>query len=291
MRGLFRIFVVGVAVLMTVNAAPALVMAARTPLQRAATADAVIVGKVTAIEKEPIEVTPFPGAPNKVAYKVAVVKVQTPLAGADNLTHVKIAFLPRPAANPNPQPGPIRPRPGFLPTELKENDEFLFFLSRHPDGGFYAMSNMSPPIALEGDEGKKTLESVKKLTTALADPMKGLKSQSAEERYLTAGALLTRYRNYPDFAGGGVDQEAIPADESRLILKALLERDWTKPDVSGMSPTQLFFSLGLNEKDGWTMPKPQQGMNFNVLLKDEFAKWLDGAGKDYRIKKLVSKKK
>jgi len=288
MHGLFRIVGVGIMVVAAVNAAPALVMRVRTPLQSAAAADVVIVGKVTAIEKDAVEATPFPGAPNKVAYKIAVVKVQTPLAGAANLTHVKVAFLPRPA--PNPKPVPIRPLPGIQTPELKENDEFLFFLSRHPDGGFFVMPNMSPPMSLEGDEGKKALDVVKKVTAALADPMKGLKSASADERYLTASALLSRYRNPPDFAVGGVDQTAIPADESRLILKILLERDWVKPDPNNVSPTQLFFSLGLSDKDGWSMPKVQPGMTFNAVLKDEFSKWLAGPGKDYQIKKMVLKK-
>jgi hypothetical protein len=120
--------------------------------------------------------------------------------------------------------------------------------------------------------------------------MKGLKSENAEDRYLTAGALLTRYRNYPDFTSGGVDQQDIAADESKLILKIIAERDWTKPDPSGINPTQLFFSLGLTEKDEWKMPKPQPGMNFNALLKADYLLWLDGAGKDYRIKHLVAKK-
>jgi hypothetical protein len=290
MRWSLRVLGLAIAFAVTLQTASALMIAQRTPMQRAASSEVVLVGKVTAIEKEPVEVAPFPGAPNKVAYRIAVVKVQTPLAGADNLTHVKVAFLPRPAANPNPQPGPNRPRPGLQVPELKENDEFLFFLSRHPDGGFFAMSNMSLPISVADDEGKKALETAKKVTKALADPSKGLKSENADERFLTAAALLTRYRTYPDFASAGVDQTAIPADESRLILKALLERDWVKIEANAPSPTQLFFTLGLTDKDGWMMPKPQPGMVFNAVLKDEFARWLDGPGKDYQIKRLVPKK-
>ena len=37
-------------------------------------------------------------------------------------------------------------------------------------------------------------------------------------------------------------------------------------------------------------PKPQQGTVFNTLLKDEFEKWLDGPGKEYRIKRIAMKK-
>ena len=276
------------AVTAAVNPASAVVLMSRSPMQRAAMAEVVIVGKVTAIEKEPVEVQPSAASPYKSVYKIAVVKVQTPLAGADNLTHLKIGFVSRPAAKP--KPGPVPPRPGNANPELKENDEFLFFLTKHPDGGFYVMANMSPPIPIDTEDGKKALETVTKVTKLLADPMKGLKGENAEDRYLAAGALLTRYRNYPGFPGDSVDQTAIPDDESRLILKTLLERDWVKPDPSGISPTQLFFTLGLTDKDGWTMPKPQPGTTFNALLKDEFAKWLDGPGKDYRVKKMVPKK-
>ena len=287
MRWFPRIVVIALAVVATVSPASAVVAINRTPMQRAASADVVTVGKVTAIEKDSIEVNPLPGATKKVAYKIAVVKVIIPLAGADNLTHVKVGFIPGPASRP--QPGLVR-GPAVSGPQLKEGDEFLFFLTKHPDGGFYAMSNMNPPIILEGDEGKKTLESVKKITTLLADPMKGLKSESPDERFLTAAALITRYRTYPAFTGVGAAQVPIPVDESQMILKALLKRDWVKPDPSGMNPTQLFFSLGLNDNDGWKTPKPQQGTVFNILLKDEFEKWLDGPGKEYCVKKLVPKK-
>src|SRR6187397_382249 len=71
----------------------ALMIAMRPAAQRAVTAEVVVVGKVTAIEKDAVEAAPFPGAPNKVAYKVAVVKIENGLAGAANITHVKIGFI------------------------------------------------------------------------------------------------------------------------------------------------------------------------------------------------------
>ena len=40
-----------------------------------------MIGKVTSIEKDVVEAAPFLNAPNKVAYKIAVVKVETALAG------------------------------------------------------------------------------------------------------------------------------------------------------------------------------------------------------------------
>jgi hypothetical protein len=269
--------------------APALVMAYRPAVQRALAADVVCVGKVTTIEKDTVDAVQFPGGP-KVAHKIAVVKIETPLAGASGTTHVKVGFVPPPPPVVG-GPRPPRPRPGLLAPELKEGAEFVFFLSKHASGDFYTMPNMSPPIAGGTDEAKKEVEKIKAVLAAIADPMKGLKAEKADERYLTATALLTKYRAYPD----GVrdpKESAVALDESQLILKGLLDGDWSKfgPDVpNGLSA---FYSLQLTQKDGWVPPKPppgrpgQAGPDFNAVVKTSFAKWLDGPGKTYQVKKF-----
>jgi hypothetical protein len=282
--------------------APALKIAMKSPTQRAVNADTVVVGKVTAIEKETVEAPPFPGAPNKVQYQVAVVQVQAPLAGANNLTHLKVGFIPppkpAPAAGDAPQPAvrPIRPRPGLALPELKEGQEYVFFLVKHPDAGFYVMPSMSPPISATGDEAKKDIAAVKKVLAAVADPMKALKADKPEDRAFAAEVLIAKYRSYPDL-GGEADPQPIPADESKLILKGLAEGDWTKLDRTGPNGMQAFYMLGLSEQDGWVPPKPvpaQPGrppVNFNSVTKDAFVKWLAGPGQDYRVKRLVPRKK
>jgi hypothetical protein len=289
--------------------ASALVIAMKPPVQRAITADVVIVGKVTAIEKNTVDAARFPGDPEKTAHKVAVVKIETPLVGANTITHIKIGFVP--PAKPNPadelppgRPGrPIRPiRPGLQAPELKEGQEMLFFLTKHPSGEFYIMPNMSPPVDLKDEAGKKELEAVKKIVAVIADPMKGLKSDKPEVRAETAAIMVMKYRAYPDF-GGEVDQVPIPAEESRLILKALADANWSnqaapRPGPEGNFPNaiQAFYSLGLTEQDGWKQPmfpRPQPGqppVDFNLIVKDAFVKWLTGPGKDYQIKKIVPKK-
>lgn len=297
-----------VAAVAVCNPASALMIAMKPPVQRAIGADAVFVGKVTAIEKDTIDAAPFPGAPNKVAHKVAVVKIETPLAGADNVTHIKIGFVPPAKVAPPvpPPPGGVRPpiRPGLQAPELKEGQEMLFFLTKHPSGEFYIMPNMSPPVEIKDEAGKKELEAVKKVVATLADPMKGLKSDKPEVRAETAAILVMKYRSYPDF-GGEVDQVPIPAEESKLILKALAEANWSQPGGprpgpavnNAFNPLQAFYTLGLNEQDGWKQPpfpRPQPGqppVDFNVVVKNAYVKWLDGPGKDYRIKMIVPKKK
>src|SRR5471030_1092137 len=72
---------------------PALAIRMLTTSQKVAQSDAVIEGKVTTLEKETVELPQFPGDKNKVAFTVAVIKVESALTGEKNATHVKVAFL------------------------------------------------------------------------------------------------------------------------------------------------------------------------------------------------------
>lgn len=300
MNRIFQALVVtAFAVGLTASLAPALMIAMKPPAQRALSVDVVVVGKVTAIEKETIEAAPFVGAPNKLQFKVAVVQVQTSLAGANNITHLKVGFIPPPPAvvQPAGKPGLVLPnRRGPMAPELKEGQEFVFFLSKHPDANFYVMPNMSPPLDVKAEETKKDIESLKKVLAIVADPMKALKADKVEDRAFAASVLASKYRSYPD-SGGATDQVPIAADESKLILKGLADADWTKFDRTAPNGMQAFYSLGLRDKDGWVAPKPvppqpgQTPVNYNLLTKEAFVKWLDGPGKDYAIKRIVSKKK
>ena len=68
------------AIALCLCAAPAFalrVMAPSAPAIRAVQQPVVVVGKVTAIEENPVEVEPFPGAKNKVPFKLAVLKIET----------------------------------------------------------------------------------------------------------------------------------------------------------------------------------------------------------------------
>lgn len=284
--------------------AKALMIAMKPPAQRALSADVVVVGKVTSVERDTVEIAPFPGSPQKISHKVAVVKVETALAGAANVTHLKVAFIPRPPAvepapaPPNGAPQLIRRpiRPGMMAPELKVGDEFLLFLNKPAAGGVYLIPNMSPPIDAKTDEGKKEVETVKKVLAVVADPATALKADTADARYHAAATLVTKYRAYPE-TGGEVDQVPVAADESRLILAALAGGDWTKFDRDAPNGLQAFYSLGLTDKDGWTPPKPapakpgQPPVNFNQVTHDAFAAWVAGPGKDYQIKRIVPKAK
>jgi hypothetical protein len=269
-------------------AAPALarMMPFRTPALRAVTADVVVVGTVTSVEKDVIEVAPERGAPGKVAYKLAVVKVDQPLAGADALTHLKVGFAP-PAGAGLGRPGVRRGGP-----ELKEGDRYVFFLTRHPEGTFYLMPFLSPPIDAKGENGKAELEEVRKGLAAVADPKKALTAAKAEDRTFAAAVLATKYRTPPE-TGGEVTDAPLTAEESRLILSGLAEGDWKQGNRFGtVSPMTAVLQLGLTPADGWAQPQavPGQPFDFAAATRTAFVTWLAGPGKDYRVKRLVPKK-
>ena len=296
-RILLPAVVAAVALGASVNPAHALRIAPPAPGQMAITAPLVLVGKVTAIEKDLVEApSPYAGAKDKQNYKIAVVKVETGLSGADKLKEVKVGVFqpPKPKA-PVGKPPLIRPGGPPAAVELKEGQQLLFFLTKHPSADFYLMPGFSAPVDITTAEGKKTLEEVKKVTAVLADPMKALKSDKADVRAEAAAVMVMKHRAYPQF-GGETEQVAIGADESKLILKALVEGDWKGARFGGPpNAFMAFSSLGLTEKDGWIPPvivnvPGQPAPDYAAIQKDAFTKWLAGPGKDYQIKKVVPKK-
>ncbi|HSQ54500.1 MAG TPA: hypothetical protein VLM40_02055, partial [Gemmata sp.] len=258
MRTRFWAAAAAIVVLAAANSALALVMAPNPPARRAIGADVVVVGKISSIQSDLVQAEPFPGAKQKSGYRVATVTIKEGLAGVGKIKEIKVGYIPPPKPNPN-QPGRpgIRPIRGPLPAlELKEGQELIFFLAKHPTTDFYVIPGMMPPVELKDEQGKKELEVVKKVTATLADPMKGLKSDKAETRAETAAIVISKYRSFPP-SGGNTTEVAINADESKLLLKALLEGDWSNRGFRFDGPPSAlmaFQSLALSDKDGWVQP-------------------------------------
>jgi hypothetical protein len=255
------------------------------PIERAFRAPVVVVGKVTSIEKDTVDAAPYPGLP-KVAHKVAVVKIETNLAGAAGLTHLKVGFVPPAKPDPKAKRDP-RERPA---PDLKEGQEMLFFLTKHADGAFYAMPNMLFPVDAKAADYKAQVEAVTKALAAAADPAKALAAEKAEDRFHAALALVTKYRLFE----GTRDVEAVPiaADENRLILKALAEGDWSfDPRGVRLNGFIAVYRLGLSEADGWKAPGGKQGEEYHETMRKAFVAWVNGPGKEFRIKKFVPTKK
>ena len=202
--------------------------------QKVAQADAAVVGKVTAIEKDDVEVLPYPGATEKMIMKVAAVKIESSLMGVKTVTHVKILFQPPVVApvDAPPPPGVVRPaiirRGGLQPVTLKEGDEALYFLVKHPtSANYFQIPPTLTPVSTKAETYKADLAKVTTLADTLANPMKGLKAEKLEDRLAASAILIQKYRRG---INGPSKEEAIPAEETKAILKTLVEADWTVAD-------------------------------------------------------------
>lgn len=252
------------------------------PVERALRAPVVVVGKVTAVEKDPVDAELYPGATQKVAYRVAVVKVEANLAGAENATHLKVGFVPVGAGG---RRGPENPN-------LQAGEEWLFFLTKHHGNEFHAIPYMTPPLSAKAEGFKGDVEAVKKALATVADPAKAMKAEKADDRFSAAVAILYKLRTPTEGNFKGYEAVPLTADESRPVLKALGEGVWkaARAGDDGLNGYSAFARLGLAQADGWKPPAAKPGADFFEQMREEYNKWLDGPGKDYRIKKLVPKK-
>ncbi|QEL20294.1 hypothetical protein [Limnoglobus roseus] len=278
---MFRRFLAGLALTLTMAAvhAEAFLKVAAPPgvAIRAASADVVVTGKVTAIEKDEVELPSYPGSSQKVSYKVAVVKIADALHGAKNETHIKVAFQPAAGGG----------RRGAMSMfDFQEGAEGLFFLAKQADAGVYTFNWNSQPIEAKAENYKADLELAKKAVAVFEDPMKSLKTKENADRYFAAAMLVAKYRTAP---AGGAKTELVPADESKLILQTILESDWSKADTGVPAPYQTFTRLGMTAADKWKPAAFNGNGDFNAHMKAEFQTWLDGDGAKYQIKKFVAK--
>jgi hypothetical protein len=270
--------------------AKAMMIAPPSLPQRVATADMIVVGKVTGFTDKLVSAPRFPGDREKGEYQVAIVKIEQGLVGARDVKEIKVGFLPPP---PPPQPGvpggPIRigPRRPRTPT-LALGQEACLFLARHPSADFYTMPAYFSVLNKQGNAGfEKEIEEIKRCAKLLADPKPGLESKDGAERLLTAGLLISHYRNRKP----GVEMKTEPVDAklSKQILLTLADSDWNArigrpgPGIQ-MTPQSLFFQLGLTPADGWTQPKDFK------QLPEAARKWLKDNAGTYRIQRFVAAK-
>jgi len=300
MRTFLRAAALAVAVVATAEFANAkLMMAPSPPARRAIMADISLLGKVTGIQKEPVmALPPFAGAKDKVAFQIATVKVEAGLIGADKLKEIKIGTILPPKVDPKAPPAPrIGGGPRRFGFDLKEGQELLLFLVKHPTEDFYTIPGGTLPVDLKGgDQAKKDVESVKQVAAILADPAKALKSDKPETRAEAATVMVLKYRNYP-VLGGEVEQVPLGADESKVLLKNLTEGNWSSMNLrfdAPPTPLQAFQMLGLTDKDGWVAPvivntPGAPPADYGLVHRDAYMKWLEGPGKNYVIKKMVPK--
>jgi hypothetical protein len=163
-------------------------------VERFLMSEVVVVGKVARIEEDAVEATaPYAGAKEKQKYRVAVVTIDTHVAGADRPKEIKVGFVPWPKRGPNDRPL----RTDTLMPELKEGQESLFFLAKHPTADFHVMPGRNYPVDVRTGQAKAELEVLKRAAAVLADPLKALKSDRPEARAEAAAILLLRHRSVP----------------------------------------------------------------------------------------------
>jgi hypothetical protein len=276
------------------------IMAQQTKLTQA---DAILVGRVVAIEPMDVEAIPAPGQA-KVKYRVAVVQVSDSIFGLKKGTeNVRVAFLAqpngvnvppnagggiqvRPAIQPAIQPGggPMLRRPFPVQMNLTVGQDGMFALNKHHKENFYLAPNSF--ISRENNpafEGE--VKSAKKVAKVMGDPVAALKSDDKDDRYSAAAVLITKYRNVINPSGAAMKQEPIDAEESKLILKAIAGGDWASNRFNATipNPFDLFNQLGINQKDGYNPVNLRTQQDIAQAMQ----KWLDENSDKYRITKQV----
>lgn len=250
-------------------------------VDRAAQSDAIVTGKVTAIERDPLEMAPYPGAAAKVTYKVAIVRVDEAIRGAAGQQTLRVAFRdPRPAGS-----GPPKSR---VP---QVGDEALFSLFKTTAEGVDKAPLAYDMVARADADFARHLANAKDVAKVLAEPLKALKDPSPQKRAEAAGVLVVRYRwtefwtefvpRYP----GPLKSEPIDAEESKLILSALAQADWSKDLRPGFRhPRFAFGLLRLTAKDGWDPPQARPDSEEWARVAQQ---WLAKHGGTYRIQRVV----
>ncbi len=267
----------------SLGSAKAMMIAPQPISQRVANAEVIVVGKVTGFGDRTVSATPAPGAKDKVEYQIAIVKVESTIAGTKGTKEIKVGFIPPPAGGAAPG-GPIRPgirRP--MGVNFTLDMEALMFLTKHHDGDFYVAPMYFSVVSKGGNTNfEKDVDETKRCVKLLADPKSGLESKEMGDRVLTAGMLMSKFRQYKP---GKPVQKPIDADLSKKILLTLAEADWqarpARPGPFQMNPQMIFGQLQLTEKDGWKVPKDYK--EFPAKAKE----WCKENAEKYVIKRIV----
>jgi hypothetical protein len=245
---------------------------------RIANSDAVFVGRVTAIQPVDVEAAQFPGAKEKVKYSIAIVEVKEAIRGLKGEKTIKIGFHV-PAA---PKPGlPRISGGGFRGVLPQVGQEGLYMINLHHEGKFYNAPNFGYFVAAADKNLDKEIKTAKQVVAIMANPKAALQSKDADERLMAASIQISVYRSqkapFPN------KEVAIDADETKLILDALMAGKWQPGRFGQTNAYQLFNQLGINAQDGWKAP-----MKFKDVdeVRQAAQSWLR-EHPEYRIKRFV----
>ena len=257
-------------------------------------------------EKETVDLKQYPQAPVSTTYKVFTLKVNQVLVG-DKVETITLLVGP---ADPAQIPfddgnGRMAAMPSFRPwlnnVQVIDGQEGVFFVTKHPFSNkhSYLVPGAVPLNALD-TKYKDNLAVIEKVQAVLKDPIKALKAEKAEDRFIAAQTLVQKYRAYPPQAVNGVEEVAIDAEQSKLILAAILEGDFAKYDkpVQGNvgneywenNPANLTSQLGLYAGgNGFPQFQAPPGTH-NATFKEKLKEFLEtDTGKKYVIKSFKAR--
>jgi hypothetical protein len=233
-------------------------------------ADAIVLGKVTAIDEKTVEAKAVPDGGGNATFTIATVSVSRVIHGPDD-KEIKVGFV-RVAEDPKDPDH----------QNLRKDRECCFVLYKHPDQPFYVYHDHRVDIFDSNHPWyERRIKVIEKCYDLMKDPKTVLKeSKSDLDKLLCACLMIHRYRN-PKI---GSKTEPIDEEESRLILWTLSEADWGKElDINlAVNPQPAFLLLGLTEKDGW---KPGGD------VRSAAETWLIDHRDTYRIQRFVPDKK
>jgi hypothetical protein len=242
-------------------------------------AEIVVVGRVVGHEPKDIEVPVAPGAKETQKFRVAVVKVAEPIVGAKDVKTLRVGFMPRGEENPG---RPIRVFPGQNPN-LDVGFNGLFILARQPGAKDLFVADGPYTVRPLGEDGSANpdVKAFRQLAKLVADPMAGMQSKNADDRFQTAMMMIYRYRSFR--GAGQPKEEPISVEESKLILNGLADGDWTLQGRAALTPAfQTFLQLGVTEKDGLVL----KGANAEGLKAAQ--EWCRKNAGTFRIRRFVA---
>jgi hypothetical protein len=233
-----KLFLLVVALVLATGTTRADVAPAPPLWSRISTTDVILVGRANAIEDKDVEAV-LPYGDQKIKYRIAVVTVTDGIKDAKDLKTVRIGFIPQP---------PGAPQLSRKPFALASGDEGLFYLTKHPKENFYLVLGWYDFVSSKsGDFAKNQTAEVKRLVGLRDNGEVGLLSKDRDVRFLSAALLVSKYRQRPRFSTAKAATQPIDAAQSKLILAAIHDADWTKMEqpIGQPAPAMLFNMLGL----------------------------------------------
>lgn len=237
---------------------------------RIAKADAVVVGKVEALEPVDIKV-------GNETFRIAVVRINDGIKGTNGEKKLRVGFTPimKPA---NPMIFVSGPRP----MQLEPGTEGLFILAKHGKEKFHVLGGMIGYFisSANNKEFAKDVESAKIAAKVAADPRAALKSKDADERLHAAAILIQDHRTYR----GNAKQEPIDAEESKQLMQIMADGDWkTAWNFGSLRPIpgHLFQQLHVSKADGFA---PPTGGDYQAAVQA----WVRDHIQTYRIQRFVA---